>query len=223
MQKARTTMTIRSNPADFAPLCLTVPGIDNSGPGHWQTLWEERRDDCVRVELGLWDRPHRNTWVNNLNAAIAAARRPVILVAHSLGCHAVAWWNAMERAADGKVVGALLVAPPKIEGLTADSRVESFAPLARERLRFPSLLAASRDDPYVSFKQASRMARAWGSRLVDVGWLGHVNARSGVGQWPFGEFLLERLIHSLRWSPVARSSFSPPRLPSSNEIALALY
>jgi predicted alpha/beta hydrolase family esterase len=215
-------MTSRANPADFAPLCLMVPGIDNSGPEHWQSRWEERREDCVRVELGLWDRPHRNTWVNNLNAAIATARRPVILVAHSLGCHAVAWWNALERPDDGKVVGALLVAPPKVEGLTADSRIDGFAPLARERLRFPSLLAASRDDPYVSFKQAKRMAAAWGSRLVDVGWLGHINARSGIGHWPFGEFLLERLIHSLRWASVTGPSFVPPAPPRSNEIALAL-
>jgi predicted alpha/beta hydrolase family esterase len=215
-------MTFRPNPASFAPLCLIVPGIDNSGPDHWQTRWEERRDDCARVELGLWDRPHRNTWVNNLNAAIRSAGRPVVLVAHSLGCHAVAWWNALERPDDGKVVGALLVAPPKVDGLTADSRIDEFAPLAREKLRFPSLLAASRDDPYVSFKQAKRMARTWGSRLVDVGWLGHVNALSGIGDWPFGEFLLERLIHSLRWPPAGRAPFLPSALPRSDEIALAL-
>ena len=215
-------MTMRQNPADFAPLCLMLPGIDNSGPDHWQTLWEQRRDDCVRVELGMWDRPHRNTWVNNLNAAVSAASRPVILVAHSLGCHAVAWWNALERPSDGKVVGALLVAPPKIEGLTADSRLDSFAPLARERLRFPSLLAASRDDPYVSFKLAKKMARAWGSRLVDVGWLGHVNARSGIGHWPFGEFLLERLITSLRWPSIERQTMPPDALLRSGDIRLAL-
>lgn len=215
-------MTLRQNPADFRPLCLMVPGIDNSGPDHWQSQWEQRREDCVRVELGMWDRPHRNTWVNNLNAAIAAAGRPVILVAHSLGCHAVAWWNALERPSDGKVVGALLVAPPKIEGLTADSRLDSFAPLARERLRFPSILAASRDDPYVSFKLAKKMAWAWGSRLVDVGWLGHINARSGIGHWPFGEFLLERLITSLRWPSVERQAMPPGALLRSGDIRLAL-
>jgi predicted alpha/beta hydrolase family esterase len=215
-------MTIRQNPADFAPLCLTVPGIDNSGPEHWQSHWEQRRDDCVRVELGMWDTPHRNTWVNNLNAAISAAARPVILVAHSLGCHAVAWWSALERPTDGKVVGALLVAPPKIEGLTADSRLDSFAPLVRERLRFPSLLAASRDDPYVSFEQARKMARLWGSRLVDAGWLGHINVAAGVGAWPFGEFLLERLITSLRWPPLRRHATLPGGLLTSAEIALRL-
>ena len=81
--------------ATLAPLVLTVPGLGNSGAGHWQSLWEEQRADCRRVELGMWDQPHRNTWVNQLNLAIRAAadnaqRRPVVLAAHSLGCLAVA-------------------------------------------------------------------------------------------------------------------------------------
>ena len=98
------------------PLLLTVPGLGDSGRRHWQSIWEHEREDCRKVELGMWDRPHRNTWVNKLNQAVADADRPVVLVAHSLGCHAVAWWNALERpGADGKVVGALLVAPPVID------------------------------------------------------------------------------------------------------------
>jgi len=41
------------------PLCLIVPGLDNSGPDHWQSLWESRRDDCRRVDLGCWSEPDR--------------------------------------------------------------------------------------------------------------------------------------------------------------------
>src|SRR5262245_5536541 len=80
----------------LAPLVLTVPGLNNSGPAHWQTLWEQRLSDCRRVELGMWDKPHRNTWVNKLNLAIRTADRPVVLAAHSLGCIAVAWWAHFE-------------------------------------------------------------------------------------------------------------------------------
>src|SRR3546814_3777941 len=87
-----------------SPLVLTVPGLNNSGPGHWQTIWETTRNDCERVDLGMWGRPHRNTWVNKLNAAIRQADRPVILVAHSLGCIAVAWWAALERPPFGSPV-----------------------------------------------------------------------------------------------------------------------
>src|SRR3546814_11776719 len=41
-----------------SPLVLTVPGLNNSGPGHWQTTWETTLNDCERVELGIWYRPH---------------------------------------------------------------------------------------------------------------------------------------------------------------------
>ena len=98
------------------PLILIIPGLGNSGPGHWQTLWEAKIPDCERVELGMWDDPHRNTWVNKINLAVHRAGRPVILVAHSLGCQAVAWWARYEQPGFGNpVVGALLVAPPDVE------------------------------------------------------------------------------------------------------------
>ena len=33
----------------------------------------------------------------------------------------------------------------------------------------------------------------WKSRFVDAGWLGHINADSGVRDWPFGQYLLRQL------------------------------
>ena len=186
------------------PLILIIPGLNDSGPRHWQTLWEREHADCVRVELGMWDNPHRNTWVNKLNAAIHASNRPVILAAHSLGCHAVGWWNALERpGADSKVLGALLVAPPQVEGPEIDARIAGFAPVVRQRLPFTSILAASQNDRYITFGQARRLARIWGSRLVDVGPLGHINADSGIGNWPYGRYLLDRLIAAVVPRPAA--------------------
>lgn len=176
------------------PLILLVPGLNGSGPGHWQTHWERELGDCARVDLGSWDDPHRNSWVNRLNLAIHRAGRPVILVAHSLGCHAVAWWNEYERpAADGPVRGALLVAPPDVEGKEVDGRLARFAPVLRTALPFPSVVAASRNDPYARFDRARRLARIWKSRFVDAGWLGHINAESDIHAWPFGQFLLRQL------------------------------
>src|SRR5215217_2714954 len=104
--------------ADFAgrgniPLALTIPGLNSSGPSHWQSIWENTRGDCERVDLGMWSSPRRNSWVTKLDHAIKTAPAPVILVAHSLGCLAVAWWAALEGQPYGwPVAGALLVAPP---------------------------------------------------------------------------------------------------------------
>ena len=181
-------------PERHDPLILTIPGIDNSGPNHWQSRWETDRDDCVRVELGMWDKPHRNVWVNQLNAAIRQAGRPVILVAHSLGCHAVAWWAALERPDYGDpVVGALLVAPPEIDTGPIDARLAGFAPTPLGVLPFPSIVVGSHDDPYISLARARRLAGFWGSQFADAGASGHINADSDLGEWSFGQFLLERL------------------------------
>lgn len=176
-------------------LVLTVPGLNNSGPGHWQTIWEQTRDDCQRVELGLWSRPHRNTWINALNLAIRAADRPVILAAHSLGVLTVAWWAQLERPGpDSKVKGALLVAPPAVDHRLADPRVATFAPTPRAPLPFPAILVGSHDDHYMGFREVRALARQWGCGFADAGKVGHINAESGLDEWPFGQFLLERLI-----------------------------
>jgi len=188
------------------PLFLTVPGLGNSGPEHWQSLWEQDSDDFQRVELGLWDAPHRTLWVNKLNLAIRATKRPVVLVAHSLGCLAVAWWAKYERPREGDpVIGALLVAPPEVD---IDARLLPFAPAPVGQLPFRSMLVASRNDPYMKFHRARRLASFWGSTFVDAGAVGHINADSRLGKWHFGRQLLERLVSGANpfWNTPARSS-----------------
>lgn len=197
---------------DLDPDILLIPGLNNSGPGHWQTLWEETVPRAHRVDLGLWDDPHRNTWVSKLALAIGRADRPVVLVAHSLGCHVVAWWAEYEAAFNAQlhkaghcpVVGALLVAPPDVEENPIDRRVTRFAPLPPSPLPFPSIVVASRDDPFIGLAQARRVAQRWGSRFVDAGAVGHINARSGLGAWDQGLDLLREL------SPTAVPSHGTP-------------
>lgn len=187
-------MTSRSYDRDQSPLILTVPGLANSGPRHWQSIWEHELDDCARVDLGGWDKPHRNAWVTALDQAIEGAGRPVVLVAHSLGCLAVAWWAAMARPAYGDpVVGALLVAPPEVDVAPVDPRLAPFAPAPIQPLPFPSIVAASRDDPFVQLHRARRLALFWGSQFADAGSIGHINAESEIGRWEFGLFLLSRI------------------------------
>lgn len=36
---------------------LTLPGIANSGPDHWQTLWEAEDETMERLRVDDWDRP----------------------------------------------------------------------------------------------------------------------------------------------------------------------
>ncbi len=52
---------------------LTIPGLNGSGPSHWQSLWEDSRVDTTRVDLGMWTMPHRNAWVTKIDQAVRGA------------------------------------------------------------------------------------------------------------------------------------------------------
>jgi uncharacterized protein len=164
-----------------SPLCLTVPGLGNSGPGHWQTVWEAERSDCV--------------WIGRIDQAVGRASAPVILVAHSLGCLALVWWASfVGEPIGGTIRGALLVAPPDVDHCAASPRFSQFAPAPKRALPFPSILIASRDDPYATIERSAEMASDWLCDFIDIGDAGHINAASGLGAWQEGQALLDWLI-----------------------------
>jgi hypothetical protein len=173
---------------------LIVPGLDDSGPRHWQSAWD-RLPYFSRVDLGTWDAPKLHLWVPRLDRAVRESPRPIVFAAHSLGCIAIAWWAALSwsEAFREKVRGALLVAPPDVDSEETDVRIRDFRPLPRIRLPFPSQIVASRNDPHCRFARAEEMALAWGSDFVDAGYAGHLNADSAVGPWAEGLPLLARL------------------------------
>jgi uncharacterized protein len=167
---------------------LIVPGWRNSEPAHWQSLWEARLPGALRVVQSDWQFPRRQEWVDRLAAEILASRdQRVVLVAHSLGCIAVAHLPA-EAAL--KVEAALLVAPADPE---RKAQLADFAPVPHQRLPYRSTLVASSDDPYCPVRLAGAYARAWGSGFVRLENAGHINPASGFGEWPLGLQLLAQL------------------------------
>ena len=170
---------------------LILPGWQNSGPQHWQSRWEALHG-YTRVQQHDWMLPLRGDWMSQLEEAVLAAPGPVVLAAHSLGCVLTAAWASHSRHTH-RVQGALLVAPgdPQREALRAV--LKSWSPVPLQRLPFPSTLLASHDDPYCSLERAQQFANAWGSEFVDYGNRGHINAESGLGDWPEGHALLSRL------------------------------
>ncbi|MDG1580400.1 alpha/beta fold hydrolase [Pseudomonas sp. GOM6] len=176
---------------------LIVPGLRDHVPSHWQTLLEARLPR-VRSVPPLED--------NKLSLAgrVAAIQHeleqidgPVILVAHSAGVLMVVHWAARHKR---PIKGALLAAPPDMAAQwpehypTPDSlRAHGWEPLPEGRLPFPSILAASSNDYLASFAAAAAMADAWGSELLNLGDVGHLNPASGYGEWPLAEALIRRL------------------------------
>ncbi|MFG1401980.1 RBBP9/YdeN family alpha/beta hydrolase [Xanthobacter sediminis] len=163
---------------------LIVPGWNGSDADHWQSRWESRLSAAQRVEQADFARPDRAAWTQALGAAVAAAEKPVVVVAHSLGVLTLA--HAAPELPAGKVAGAFLVAPPDLESTARDPLFSSFAPAPRARLPFPAVVVASRNDPYCAYSHAEELAAAWGAELVDAGEAGHINADAGFGPWPEG-------------------------------------
>jgi predicted alpha/beta hydrolase family esterase len=183
----------------MAPTILVLPGYGDSGPEHWQTLWE-RRYGYTRVVQDDWERPDLATWVGHLEEAVARTTGPVLLVAHSLGCALVAHWatGAVASPHAARVRGALLVAPPDVDEIRhLLPEVESFAPMPVERLPFPAVVVMSETDAYAEPVRARGFAQAWGARLVELGDAGHINAESNLGEWPEGHRLLAELAEAV--------------------------
>ena len=170
---------------------LILPGYDNSGPEHWQSLWEKTHPDYRRVQQRSWTAPVCDDWVAALDEALLAASAAPVLVAHSLGCHAIAHHVARHARS---VHGALLVAPPNVDDPDFPPIIKGFRPIPRAPLPFPSIVVSSNDDWYMAPDDARELARAWGSRFVLLERGGHINADAGFGPWPEGERFLAELI-----------------------------
>lgn len=182
---------------------LILPGWQNSGPHHWQSLWQEQNPSFRRVEQRNWETPALKDWLDNIHAEVHRAA-PVVFVAHSLGCVAVAHWAQTPMARAGMVKGALLVAPADVEREDTPDPLKPFAPVPLQPLPFPSIVVASSDDPYLSVQRALAFAGAWGSQFIDIGAAGHVNGESGLGDWPDGKRLMRLLME-----PAGLSSSRP--------------
>jgi serine hydrolase len=175
---------------------LMLPGWQNSGPGHWQTLWEKQYG-YVRVEQHDWLKPLRGDWIARLEDMVLSRDEPAMLVAHSLGCILVAGWSAVS-ANTHRVKAALLVAPGDVERPDIREQIPTWSPIALRALPFPSLLLASSDDPMCDLARARRFAHAWGAQFMAYGKCGHINGDSGLANWPEGHDLLKDLMKDSR-------------------------
>lgn len=172
-----------------------LPGLGKAGPGHWQRRWAERFSTGRIVEPAGWDRPDLRDWTATILAAVAAAEKPVVLIAHSLAVSALV--HVAPRLPEGKVRGAFLVSPPDHEGDEIPPEARGFGNVPRDPLPFPSILVASTNDRLVSVARAVDMATAWGSEIHFAENAGHIDLASGHGPWPEGLMMFTRLMQRI--------------------------
>ena len=174
----------------FKSTILIIPGLGNSGPQHWQSLWE-KQFGFTRVEQQDWETPVCADWITTLQTYVNRYDpKDVILVGHSLACATIAYWAKEYNVA---IKGALLVAPSDTEAESYPAGTTGFAPVPLIRLPFKSITVMSTNDFYVTPQRAQLFADAWGSKLVSIGDASHINAASGLGTWEAGLELLREL------------------------------
>jgi len=167
---------------------LIVPGLRDQVAAHWQTLLAAKLPRVQSVPpMGRTDLDCALR-VQAIERTAQAIAGPLVVVAHSGGCIMLAHWA---RQTKRTVRGALLATPPDFESPmpegypTLDAlQASGWLPVPRTRLPFPSVVAASRNDPLGRFERVAELAQAWGSGLVDLGEVGHLNPASGYGDWP---------------------------------------
>jgi predicted alpha/beta hydrolase family esterase len=174
----------------FKSTILIVPGLGNSGPQHWQSLWE-KQFNFARIEQQDWETPVCNNWITTINNHVKKHDPAnVILVGHSLACSTIAYWA---KTYNISIKGALLVAPSDTEADSYPPGTSGFAPVPLIKLPFKSIVVVSNDDFYVKPERAALFANSWGSEVVNIGDAGHINVSSGYGEWEQGLELLKQL------------------------------
>lgn len=176
---------------------LFVPGLRDHVEDHWQTHAARALPGSATVPPLTADRLSRAARVAALDAALQAIGGEVVLAAHSAGCLMVAHWAL---APTRRIKAALLATPADVENPLPPgypSFDELFAggwiPVARQPLPFPTVVAASRNDPLAAYDRVAELADDWGARLHDAGEVGHINPPAGFGPWPEGLELIRKL------------------------------
>ncbi len=197
---------------------LIVPGLNSSGPDHWQSWFEAHIPGTVRVIQTDWSKPDLPAWAARVRRDITRSPGRLIIVAHSFGALA-----AVQAAYDhaGRIAGALLVAPAD----PIKFGVENLIP--QRPLPFPSVVVGSANDPWMSLERSAHWADLWGSDFVNLGNAGHINVESGFGPWPEGLSLYARLRRAaevrqaaarLEFAHIQRSRFISRRHANGHEV-----
>jgi predicted alpha/beta hydrolase family esterase len=134
---------------------LIIPGHGDSGPAHWQSLWQERQPGWARMQVDNWDHAICDDWTAAIEREVSRLGNDTVLVAHSLGCLAVAHWAA--RYASPIRAAMLVAVPDPATPAFPSADTIGFSPLPMRRLPFPSTVVASSDDPYadIAFARAA--------------------------------------------------------------------
>lgn len=176
---------------------MIVPGLRGEAPEHWQSHLARELSRAHIVDSTARHKRDLDGRVDDLERLVSSLDAPATIVAHSAGVLVAIHWAA--RCGAG-VSGALLATPPdlgrplpSLYPTLVELEDSGWLPIPRQLLPFPSIVAASTNDELGDPVRVRGLANAWGSSVVDLGPVGHLNPASGFGEWPGAIELLDRL------------------------------
>ncbi len=164
---------------------LILHGWGGSDYPHWQSwLASELAKDYGILAFPLIYHPHhpnKAKWMKQFRKYLEEFR-PTTVICHSLACTV---WMALCEEGIEEVERLLLVAPPSRD--TDIELLKQFFPhkLPKSLYAQEAMLVVSTNDPYLPLEEAYRYRDHFGCEMVILENAGHINEKSGYGQWPW--------------------------------------
>ncbi|MEO1054836.1 MAG: alpha/beta hydrolase [Bacteroidota bacterium] len=141
-------------------------------------------NEFVRCTQDDWAAPNCTTWTSRLEAFLSDYKlEETVLIGHSVGCATIVQWHTLYQK---QVKGALLVAPSDVDKPDYPSYITGFSPMPLAELPFPTIVVASSNDHVVSPERAKYFADCWGSQFELIENAGHIEDKTGYGEWQQG-------------------------------------
>ena len=169
---------------------LLLYGLQGSDAPHWQSYLQKELSslgyNVLFPQFSNNLNPIKEVWIEEAVELIQNNDIDIV-VTHSLGN--ILWFHLCgdERLKALHVEKLLLVAPPR--DLSAMSVVETFFPYTLPKSLHASevLMVGSDNDEYINVTELSALAKSLHVEKKIVNNAGHINAKSGYGDWPWAK------------------------------------
>lgn len=166
---------------------LLLHGWGGSDFPHWQS-WlagelAKEYGDVHFPRLPDYDAPKLESWIQAAKEVLHRCP-PDIVVCHSLGN--TLWFHLCNRNLIEKNVKKLfLVAPASLECKIKE--LATFFPVSVPANLYAddALLITSDNDPYITQEEVASLQKALGVKMEVLHSAGHINAKSGFGEWHY--------------------------------------
>lgn len=176
-----------------SPHIVLVPDLGGIPPGHWLGEWQAAFPRAMRVAPHDPTARHCAVWIQGIEDAVRSFGPRTTLVAHGLGCLAVAQWA---RVSTRPAQAALMVSVPDPRHPGFPKQTRGFVPVPRSVLPLRTLLVAAETDG--DWQHALSCANDWDASFIVVG---RILDPGGAPQtWPEGLALLDNLMGAPVWS-----------------------